>query len=178
MSSVKVKLNWRVLIGFELSWFLLVYFQQLAFWPVLAYLLYGLWQLPSMKARYLVLAAAILGISVDSLLVATGILSFAQLAWLPLWFILLWAIFALALVEVMSRFLTKPWLGFSLGATGGPLSYIGGAALSDGVMSFPSGVTSYIVLCLVWGLLGVIFGKIPSLLETSTAQELNGSAQK
>lgn len=158
MSQSKTKLPWRALLGFELCWFLLVFFQQLVFWPVLVYLVYGLWQLPSGRARLAVLCTAALGIAVDSVLVVTGVLSFAQLAWLPLWFLLLWGIFALALVEVMNRFLTKPWLAFLLAAVGGPLSYIGGAALSDGVMSFPAGLWSYVVLALVWGALGVIFG--------------------
>lgn len=158
MSEVNTKIPWRALIGFELCWFLLVFFQQLLIWPILAYLFYGLWQLPSGKAQLAVLLTAVFGIAIDSLLVFAGILSFAQLAWLPLWFLLLWGIFALALVEVMSRFLTKPWLAFVLSAVGGPLSYIGGAALSDGIMSFPAGFWSYAVLALVWGLLGVIFG--------------------
>jgi len=158
MTAVKPKLNWRALIGFELCWFLLVFFQQLLFWPVLAYLVYGLWRLPSGKAQLAVLFTAILGIAVDTVLVFAGILSFAQLAWLPLWFLLLWGIFALALIEVMNRFLTNLWLAFALAAVGGPLSYIGGAALSDGIMSFPAGFWSYGVLAFVWGLLGVIFG--------------------
>ncbi|WP_423185885.1 DUF2878 domain-containing protein [Alishewanella sp. d11] len=158
MTALKVNIPWRALLGFEVCWFLLVYFQQLAFWPVLLYLLYGLWQLPSRNAQLAVALTAIFGIVVDSLLVFSGILSFAQLAWLPLWFVLLWGIFALALVEVMSRFLTKPWLAALLGGVGGPLSYIGGAALSDGVMSFPAGIWSYVVLTLVWGFLGIIFG--------------------
>ena len=158
MTAVKPKLNWRALIGFELCWFLLVFFQQLLFWPVLAYLVYGLWRLSSGKAQLAVLFTAILGIAVDTVLVFAGILSFAQLAWLPLWFLLLWGIFALALIEVMNRFLTNLWLAFALAAIGGPLSYIGGAALSDGIMSFPAGFWSYGVLALVWGLLGVIFG--------------------
>jgi len=158
MTAVKPKLNWRALIGFELCWFLLVFFQQLLFWPVLAYLVYGLWRLSSGKAQLAVLFTAILGIAVDTVLVFAGILSFAQLAWLPLWFLLLWGIFALALIEVMNRFLTNLWLAFALAAIGGPLSYIGGAALSDGIMSFPAGFWSYGVLALIWGLLGVIFG--------------------
>lgn len=158
MTALKVNIPWRALLGFEVCWFLLVYFQQLAFWPVLLYLLYGLWQLPSRNAQLAVALTAIFGIFVDSLLVFAGILSFAQLAWIPLWFVLLWGIFALALVEVMSRFLTKPWLAALLGGVGGPLSYIGGAALSDGVMSFPAGIWSFVVLPLVWGFLGIIFG--------------------
>jgi len=158
MTALKTKIPWRSLIGFELCWFLLVFFQQLLFWPVFLYLLYGLWQLPSRNAQIAVLLTAILGIAVDSIMVVTGVLSFAQMAWLPLWFLLLWAIFALALVEVMSKFLTHPGIAFVVAGVGGPLSYIGGAALSDGIMSFPAGIISYVILGLVWGGLGILFG--------------------
>ncbi len=154
----KKPLSWRALIGFELAWFLLVYFQQPAFWPVLAYLLYGLWQLPTSKARLAVAAFALLGIALDSLLVSSGILRFAELGWLPLWYLLLWGVFALAMVEVMSQFLTDWRLAFALGAVGGPMSYIGGAALSNGIMTFPAGLWSYIVLAVCWGGLAVLFG--------------------
>lgn len=159
MSAAESKLNWRAIIGFELCWFLLVYFQQLAFWPVLAYLLYGLWRLVGARRRLAVVMIALLGVAIDSALIQLDILSFALRDSLPLWFWLLWGIFALAVVELLADFLQKPWLAFVLGATGGPLSYIGGAALSGGVLSFPAGYLSYGVLALVWGVLAVLYGQ-------------------
>ena len=158
MSKMNSAVNWRAIIGFELCWFLLVYFQQLMFWPVLAYWLYGMWRLASNRARVAVLLTALTGIAVDRVLVATGIMIFALLSWMPLWFVLLWLLFALVVIEVMSAFLTRPLLAFVLGAVGGPLSYWGGAALSGGVLQFPMGMLSYGVLIVVWGLLAIIFG--------------------
>ncbi|OCW96103.1 hypothetical protein A9165_13275 [Alishewanella sp. HH-ZS] len=159
MSAAVSKLNWRAIIGFELCWFLLVYFQQLAFWPVLAYLLYGSWRLVGTRRRLAVLIIALLGIAIDSALIQLDILSFSLRDSLPLWFWLLWGVFALAVVELLADFLQKPWLAFVLGATGGPLSYIGGAALSGGVLSFPAGYVSYGVLALIWGGLAVLYGQ-------------------
>ncbi|OYW92066.1 MAG: hypothetical protein B7Z18_08705 [Alishewanella sp. 32-51-5] len=144
MNAAVSKLNWRAIIGFELCWFLLVYFQQLAFWPVLAYLLYGLWRLVGTRRRLAVLIIALLGVAIDSALIQLDILSFALRDSLPLW---------------LADFLQKPWLAFVLGATGGPLSYIGGAALSGGVLSFPAGYVSYGVLALIWGGLAVLYGQ-------------------
>ncbi|MFN3709144.1 MAG: DUF2878 domain-containing protein [Alishewanella aestuarii] len=159
MSAAVSKLNWRAIIGFELCWFLLVYFQQLAFWPALAYLLYGLWRLIGTRRRLAVVIIALLGVAIDSALIQLDILSFALRDSLPLWFWLLWGVFALAVVELLADFLQKPWLAFVLGAAGGPLSYIGGAALSGGVLSFPAGYLSYGVLALIWGGLAVLYGQ-------------------
>lgn len=158
MSEIKSAVNWRAIIGFELCWFLLVYFQQLMFWPVLVYWLYAMWRLANKKARVAVLLTAVTGIVVDSVLVATDVMSFAQLGWMPLWFVMLWLLFALVVVEVMSAFLTKPLLAFVLGAVGGPLSYWGGAALSGGILQFPMGMLSYAILFMVWGVLAILFG--------------------
>lgn len=158
MTNTSQTFPWRAVIGFEVSWFLLVFFQQLATFPVLVYLLFGIWQLTSRRQQLAVVMLAGAGIAIDTVLVTFNVISFAQTAWLPVWFLVLWGIFSLALVEVMSRFLTRAWLAFLLGAIGGPLSYIGGAALSDGVLQFPLATVSYAVLVLVWGMLAVGFG--------------------
>lgn len=158
MSTTGSKLNWRAIIGFELCWFLLVYFQQLAMWPVLLYVLYGLWRLGSVQQRAAVIIIALLGIMIDSALIKLGFLSFALQDTLPFWFWLLWGVFALAVVEFMATFLQKFWLAFILGAVGGPLSYVGGAALSGGVLSFPAGYISYGVLAIIWGGLAMFYG--------------------
>lgn len=158
MSNAGAKLNWRAIIGFELGWFVLVYFQQLAMLPVLLYCLYGLWRLSSQRKRVAVVLFALLGIVIDSVLIQFGVLSFALQDTLPFWFWVLWVLFALAVVEFMAAFLQKLWLAFILGAVGGPLSYIGGAALSGGVLSFPAGYLSYSVLALIWGGLAIFYG--------------------
>jgi hypothetical protein len=61
-------------------------------------------------------------------------------------------------VETMAGFLRPWWLGVLLGATGGPLSYLGGAALSGGVLQFPLASGSFVILVAVWAAIGVLLG--------------------
>lgn len=150
-------IHWRSIIGFELGWLALVYFQSLAIVPALAYLLYGLYHLP-LRARTAVLFITVSGILIDLILSYAGVISFRDSLFLPAWFMVLWALFALAAAETMAAFLRPWWLGVLLGASGGPLSYLGGAALSGGVLQFPLASLSFLVLIVVWGLLGLILG--------------------
>jgi hypothetical protein len=150
--------NWRALVGFELCWFALVYWQQHAVLPVLAYLVYGLWQLDK-AGRIAVLLILLAGIGIDTLLLRLDVILFSGDALLPLWFVLLWAVFALAAVEFMAKVLTKPWLAVILGASGGPLSYWGGAALSGGALQFPLQLYSALVLIVVWVLIAIALGQ-------------------
>jgi hypothetical protein len=150
--------HWRALIGFELCWFALVFWQSLAMLPVLLYWLYGFWRL-NRHERVAVLLIMLVGVALDSALIAANVLSFSGSQSLPLWFVLLWGIFALAAVEFMAKLLTKPWLAALLGASGGPLSYWGGAALSGGVLQFPSPLYSVIVLIIAWALFAIALGQ-------------------
>jgi hypothetical protein len=150
-------IHWRSIIGFELAWLALVYFQSLAIVPALAYLLYGLYRLPN-RPRLAVLIIATTGIALDTLLVSLQIISFSETLLLPGWFLLIWLLFALAAVETMAGFLRPWWLGMLLGAIGGPLSYLGGAALSGGVLQFPLASGSFVILVAVWAVIGVLLG--------------------
>ena len=150
--------NWRALIGFELSWFALVFWQNLAMLPVLLYWLYGFWRLARAQ-RVAVLLIMLLGVLLDSILIGAKVLQFDGSGFLPLWFVLLWGVFALAAVEFMAKLLNNPWLAALLGGSGGPLSYWGGAALSGGVLQFPSPVYSMCVLIVVWALFAVALGQ-------------------
>ncbi|MGP9802382.1 DUF2878 domain-containing protein [Rheinheimera sp. NSM] len=150
--------NWRALVGFELCWFALVYFQQMAVLPVLAYLVYGLWQLDK-AGRVAVLLILLAGVATDTLLLRLNVIQFSGSTLLPFWFVLLWAVFALAAVEFMAKVLTKPWLAAILGASGGPLSYWGGAALSGGALQFPLQLYSAVVLIVVWAFIAVALGQ-------------------
>ncbi|NRQ41315.1 DUF2878 family protein [Rheinheimera sp. YQF-2] len=156
--SDKTTFNWRALIGFELCWLALVYWQQLAIIPVLLYWCYGMWRL-STAGRIAVLVTLSAGVVLDTLLVQLNVLQFSSGGLLPLWFVLLWAVFALAAVEFMAKVLTKPWLAALLGAGGGPLSYWGGAALSGGAMQFPMPLYSAAVLIAVWALIAIALGQ-------------------
>jgi hypothetical protein len=150
-------IHWRSIVGFELAWLALVYFQNLAILPAIAYAAYGIYQLP-VRARLAVVLIAASGIVIDTALVSMNVISFSGSLLLPAWFMLIWVLFALAAVETMAGFLRPWWLGFLLGASGGPLSYLGGAALSGGALQFPLASGSFVVLVIVWGLLGVALG--------------------
>lgn len=148
----------RSMLGFQLCWFALILLQQQAVLPVLIYLAYGLWQLPN-KARLAVLLTLVIGLAIDSLLLQLNVLQFGADSMLPLWFVMLWAAFALAAVETMARWLTNPWLALLLGGIGGPLSYVGGAALSGDALTFPKAQISVLVLVAVWAILALVLGQ-------------------
>ena len=155
--------NWRALIGFQLCRFALVFNQNLVLLPVGIYWLYGCWRLTA-RQRLAVLLISAAGLAIDALLTHSNILQFRteeafSLLGMPLWFVALWAIFALAAVEFMARVLTSPWVAAALGASGGPLSYYSGAALSGGALQFPSGIWSAICLILVWACIAVLLGQ-------------------
>ena len=71
MSTVQ-GFNWRALIGFELCWFALVYWQAQAMLPVLLYWLYGFWRLKR-RERVAVLVIMLVGVALDSALIAAGV---------------------------------------------------------------------------------------------------------
>ena len=90
----------------------------------------------AIEARLLVAAAA-LGWLADSTLVLSGLIAFPDVARFggpsPLWMVALWVCFAATLRHSLSC-LQGRWLcGAALGATGGPLAYLGGEALGGDV---------------------------------------------
>jgi len=150
-------LPWRALLGFQICWFALVCWQYQAVVPVMLYLSYGLWRLQR-KRRLAVILTATAGVCIDVLLLQLNVLQFAGTTVMPLWFVLLWVLFALAAVEFMAVWLTRPWLAAVLGASGGPVSYWGGAALSGGALQFPLGMVSLGVLTIIWAMLAIALG--------------------
>jgi hypothetical protein len=150
------RINWSVLIGFKLSWFALVLFQNLLLLPVLLFVLWSMWR-SSGAERLACLALAAVGITLDSVLQYSGILSFTGSAWLPLWMLMLWLVFSLVLVRVFSVYLQNYWLAALIAAVSGPMAYLGGAALS-GQMQISDTTESYLALALCWGCYGVLSG--------------------
>lgn len=152
-------MKWRALICFELGWLALVIFQ---FWAVLPVALYIAWVMGRLARHQqsLVVQLALLGIVLDSLLIWLGVMSFTTSGWLPLWFLLLWCLFALTVVEAFADLLKPVWLAPFLGAVGGPLSYLGGAMLSGGILTMPLGWVSWVVLAVVWAALAYYYATI------------------
>jgi hypothetical protein len=149
-------MNWPVLIGFKLSWFALVLAQNLLIIPVLLFLAWSLWH-SKQPERLAWLGLAVVGITMDTVLQYSGVLSFSGVVWLPLWMLALWLVFSLVLVKVFAVYLQNYWIAALSAAVSGPMAYIGGATLS-GQMQVTSTTESYIALGLCWACFGVLAG--------------------
>jgi hypothetical protein len=81
----------------------------------------------------LILACAAIGSAFDSLLLATGWVSYPNGEWIPglapYWIVAMWFLFAATLNLSMAWLKGRVVLAAFLGALGGPLSYIGGQNL-------------------------------------------------
>lgn len=100
------------------------------------------WRAGGDRWRLLALCAVGLacGLFVDGALGVAGLVSYGPapaglLA--PPWILALWVLFAAALALPLRRLLTSPLIAAVAGLAGGPLAYLGGAAL--GAIAFPTG---------------------------------------
>ena len=107
-----------------------------------------------------ILVTGLLGTSLDSLLMLSGLYTFTNhtLAWLcPVWLTALWMGFASTLNHSMRWLYGRYRLACLFGAVGGPLSYYAGVRL--GALTFvPSAEVALTVLIIVWSLI------VPGLL--------------
>ena len=107
-----------------------------------------------------ILVTGLLGTSLDSLLMLSGLYTFTDhtLSWLcPVWLTALWMGFASTLNHSMRWLRGRYRLACLFGAVGGPLSYYAGVRL--GALSFvPSTGAAMMVLAAVWSLV------VPGLL--------------
>lgn len=88
----------------------------------------------------LLAAAVVLGLVVDGLLGASGLLAYAAATGplAPAWILALWAGFALTLTHSMAFFARRTLAAAAFGLLGGPLAYAGAAAVA-GAVTFPAG---------------------------------------
>lgn len=115
-------------------------------------------------------ASIIIGLVVDSTLVALGLVSYPTgsyplglSALAPYWIVCMWALFATTL-NVSLRWLTGRWpLAMVLGAVGGPLSYLAGARL--GAMNLLQPTPALAALALAWGLVMPLLALLASRLD-------------
>ncbi len=142
-------------VAFKLCWLALVYWQYLLMLPVLLYWGFAMLRLHH-KARLAVLLLTLCGVLLDSVLVASGWLNFAGNTLLPIWMMVLWACFALMLVQVLADLLRYWWLAALFGAVGGPLAYWGGSVLGGELLYQPVLELS-LLLALCWSLLMAVF---------------------
>lgn len=103
----------------------------------------------------LVVACGIIGAWFDSILAATGWVSYPSgqidphIA--PYWIIAMWMLFATTLNRSMSWLKGRPTLAAAMGAIAGPLSYYAGSRL--GGIEFVSPVAATITLSVGWALI-------------------------
>ncbi|MGK2926041.1 MAG: DUF2878 domain-containing protein, partial [Lysobacterales bacterium] len=111
---------------------------------------------PLPELRLIGLAMA-LGLLVDSLLLATGWLSYPSGLWLPgpwqsnlapYWIVAMWALFATTLNLSMGWLRGRPLLAALMGAVGGPLSYLAGEKLGGIELTAP--VAALSALAFAW----------------------------
>jgi hypothetical protein len=102
----------------------------------------------------LIACAMVLGLLLDSILLASGWLDYPSGSWLPgiapYWLISMWALFATTLNVSMKWMRGRPALAVVMGAIGGPLSYLAGQKL--GAMSFNDPVFALTGLAVAWSL--------------------------
>jgi hypothetical protein len=135
---------------------------------VAAVVLYHLRHAQDRHSELLLIAvAATVGALFDSLLVATGALSYPSGQWHPLlapyWIVALWAAFATTLNVSMRWLEGRRLLGFLFGAVGGPLAYLSGSQLGGVTLEEP--VLALAALSLGWGLLTPLLVGIAASLE-------------
>ena len=104
----------------------------------------------------LLLASGVVGLFLDGLLKAAGVVAYAAdvapASWLaPVWIVALWLLFATMLNESLTWLQGRPFLAAGLGAVFGPLSYLAGARLE--AAWFPrSTALAMVVLAVAWAL--------------------------
>jgi hypothetical protein len=147
------------IIGFNITWFGLVYFGNNFIAISILFLLIHLWFLSAeTNEPLLILFVCAIGISVDSLLQYLNIFIFVGLHHIPYWLMFLWACFAATLCHSL-RFLGKSiWFQLLAGLVA-PLSYITGHKF-EAVEFGQSLLITYLILATLWSALFVLFFSI------------------
>lgn len=147
---------------FQVVWFATVAGAGAGFWwagiPVL--IGFAAWQLrqsPWPRADVALIGVGIvLGLVIDSLLIAGGWLRYAtplpsaELA--PVWIVVLWAGFALTVNHSLSFLKRHLALALAFGAIGGPLAYLGAARLFDAVAFTAPQTQVVLALAIAWAI--------------------------
>lgn len=102
----------------------------------------------------LVLACAAIGLVLDSLLLATGWVSYPNGNWIPgvapYWIVALWLLFSTTLNLSMGWLKGRAWMAALLGAVGGPLSYVAGQKL--GAIRLENPEAALVAIAIAWAL--------------------------
>ena len=155
---------------FNLSWLAVVYSQSLpiAVLVVLIHLSLHAWlQSPQRSEWILIALVSALGIAVDQLIFAAGILeSQAPGGLAPLWLSCLWPLLASCLCHAFAGLQQRPLLAALVGSVGGAFRYLAGTRLSS--IEFGDPLAGPILIGLCWALL------MPTLLLMASYLQQQG----
>jgi len=109
-------------------------------------------------------AAAVCGLCLDTLFAQAGLLDYAQPlpvdGMAPFWIVVMWMNFALTLNVSMRWLQGRPWLAVLLGAAGGPLAYVAGVSLGAAAWVAPP-QTALTLIGIAWAV------AVPALTVTA-----------
>ncbi|MEW6998077.1 DUF2878 domain-containing protein [Colwelliaceae bacterium BS250] len=152
------------IIGFNISWFGLVYWGN-SFIPIALVLLIAHILFLSIKPNevLLILVITFIGIGVDSFLQYFNVLIFVDVNHIPFWLMCLWACFAATICHSLRLLESSKLMQVIVGAVFAPLSYIAGYKF--GVVDFGYSLFfSYLILSLIWAVLFILFFYLMSRL--------------
>ena len=177
-------------VAFQLGWFACVLGAANG-WPWAGpVLVFGIVGLHLARARRwqaelrLILAAAALGLVVDSLLLATGWLRYPSGLWIagpyltlaPYWIVAMWALFATTLNLSLCWLRGRPLLALVLGAVGGPLSYLAGEKLGGIELIEP--YPALAALAVAWAIAMPLLMRLAARFDGVSLQPLHGFVQR
>ena len=117
----------------------------------------------------LVVAAAVIGLVLDSALVMSGMVGFSSGVFIdgvtPHWMLGLWIAFATTLSVSMRWLVTRPLLAIAFGALGGPIAYYAGMKL--GAITIDSSVTALIAIGISWAAAMWLLATVAQRLEVA-----------
>ena len=137
--------QWLNLIWFNIIWFVAIYFTKQGQCFLVISLLCHFYFTPTRRHDlWVMLSVTFLGASSDALLTHFNVMFFAENVLLPLWLLILWAHFALALNHGLSWLQYFPlYLQAIFGGIFGPLSYYAGYKM--GAVIFPMALPKTLV---------------------------------
>gem|GEM_PF-352285 len=166
---------WFNLVWFQLIWFVAVFFTDKGQIFLILSLLLHFYLSPNRKYDLAsLITITLVGGAVDLLLSRLGLMIFPQAVLLPVWLVLLWAHFAVALNHGMS-WLNKIPVYFQIvfGGLFGPLSYYAGYKF--GAVDFPlSDLQTLFTLIVIWSILLPVY----LLISRSYGDRYDDSKQK
>jgi hypothetical protein len=160
------------IIGFNLSWFGLVYWGNI-FTPIaLMYFASHLLNIANLKSEtLLILIIVAIGISVDSFLHWYNFFIFPNSNHFPFWLMVLWLCFSTTISHSLRFLAASKSLQIVAGGIFAPLSYLAAVKL-NAVELGQSVVQTYVVLSVIWALLFIVFFYFKSIFFRTKASHV------